>query len=47
MPASSVQTKDLFTEDLPALPLEDRKTIAAVINRPLPEEIEVVRRVAE
>ncbi|OJT03389.1 ATP-dependent DNA helicase PcrA [Trametes pubescens] len=41
------QTKDLFTETLPALPLEDRKTIATVINRPLPEEIEVVRLVAE
>ncbi|KAH9850321.1 UvrD-helicase-domain-containing protein [Lenzites betulinus] len=41
------KTKDLVTEDLPPLHLEDRQTIAKVINRPLPDEIEVVRATAE
>ncbi|KAI0635844.1 UvrD-helicase-domain-containing protein [Trametes polyzona] len=44
---SDAKTKDLLTADLPVLHLEDRKTIAAVINRPLPDEAEVARRVAE
>ncbi|KAI9057301.1 P-loop containing nucleoside triphosphate hydrolase protein [Trametes sanguinea] len=41
------KTKGLFTETLPPLPPQDRKTIADVIGRPLPEEAEVARRVSE
>ncbi|KAI0368645.1 UvrD-helicase-domain-containing protein [Pilatotrama ljubarskyi] len=41
------KTKDLLTSQLPSLPLQDRKTIATVIGRTLPDEAEVARRVAE
>ncbi|KAL7279133.1 hypothetical protein ACG7TL_006973 [Trametes sanguinea] len=41
------KTKELFTETLPPLPLQDRKIIATVIGRPLPADEEVARRVSE
>ncbi|KAI0833387.1 UvrD-helicase-domain-containing protein [Trametes gibbosa] len=41
------KTKDLLTDTLPPLHLEDRETISKVINRTLPDETEVVRAVAE
>ncbi|CDO74962.1 hypothetical protein BN946_scf184945.g34 [Trametes cinnabarina] len=41
------ETRDLFTETLPSLPQPDRKTIATVTGRSLPDEAEVARRVSE
>ncbi|KAI0326647.1 UvrD-helicase-domain-containing protein [Cubamyces sp. BRFM 1775] len=42
---SEEKTKDLMTDVLPKLPVEDRKTIATVIGRSLPQDDEVVELV--
>ncbi|TBU33526.1 P-loop containing nucleoside triphosphate hydrolase protein [Dichomitus squalens] len=41
------QTRGVFSEELPSLPGQDRTTICKVLGRPLPDETEVKRRVAE
>lgn len=42
------QTRGTFAEDLPLLPAQDRATLSKVLNgRPLPDEAEVARRIAE
>ncbi|KAI8980111.1 UvrD-helicase-domain-containing protein [Trametes punicea] len=44
---SEKKTKALFTETLPTLPTQDRKTIADVLGRALPDETEVAQRISE
>ncbi|PIL35658.1 hypothetical protein GSI_02388 [Ganoderma sinense ZZ0214-1] len=44
---SDAKTRGVFSDELPALTLQDRTTICKVLNRPLPDEAEVKRRVAE
>ena len=41
------KTRGVFSEELPALPAQDRTTICKVLGRPPPDDAEVRRRVAE
>ncbi|KAI0775289.1 UvrD-helicase-domain-containing protein [Trametes elegans] len=44
---TDARTKDLFTEALPTLSPVDRKIVASVIGRAIPDDAEVTRRVSE
>ncbi|KAM5530408.1 hypothetical protein V8D89_015919 [Ganoderma adspersum] len=44
---SDAKTRGVFSDELPALTLQDRTTMCRVLNRPLPDEAEVKRRVTE
>ena len=41
------QTKGTFSEELPSLPRQDRVTMSQILNRELPDEADITRRVAD